>query len=267
MRVGIKLFLIFFFICLGTFFVFRSFRLQTGYLDRMGSQCIQPFLLLHHKFIAPVEQRYRFWRESKQNLQQLIQEKESLLLQCQNLQAENIELQGASYLNKSIKELREFRDRCYPKDGKIVQVVVKNFSPSEHSFLIGAGEREGVRPDMVVVHKNCLVGRVVEVLPYYSKVALITDKGCTVAGYCFKTRTTGIYNGTSSDRARFDFVNHLQKIKEGDRIISSGQGVIYPQGLGLGTVEKVIPKGVSYEIIVKPLVDLSGIDYCILMQK
>jgi len=266
MKIGSK-FIIFILLLLGSVFVYKSLRLQVGFVDRTASLCLHPFFVLHHNCIHPLQQRYSHWRESKRDLADLIQEKERLSLSCQNLQAENIELQSMLTLSKNIKELRKFRDRCYPKDGNIVQVIVKSFSSHEHSFLIDVGERDGVKEDMVAVHKNCLVGRVTQVLPTHSKVLLITDKSCTVAGYCFKTRATGIYSGAHQEPAQFKYVNHLQKVREGDRIISSGQGVIYPAGLGLGTVKQVTPNGVSYDITVKPLIDLSQIDYCILLQK
>ncbi|HJM69140.1 MAG TPA: rod shape-determining protein MreC [Candidatus Babeliales bacterium] len=266
MRVVSKL-IIFITLLLAGFFIYRSFRLQVGFIDKAASACLHPFFVVHNKCINPIQQRYASWRESKRELGGLIQEKEKLLLSCQNLQSENIELQAALTLSKDIKELRKFRDRCYPKTGNIVQVVVKSFAPHEHSFLIDSGESDGVREDMVAVYKNCLVGRVTQVFPTYSKVLLLTDKSCTVAGYCFKTRATGIYGGEHEDAARFKYVNHLQKVRQGDRIISSGQGVIYPAGLGLGTVKDVQPNGVSYDITVKPLIDLSQIDYCILLQK
>src|SRR3989338_696093 len=266
MRAGSK-FIIFIILLLSSVFVYRIFQFNVNFIDRIAATCLHPFLVMHNKCIYPIQQRYGLLKESKRELADLIQEKEKLLLSCQNLQAENIELQAALTLSKDIKELQTFRDRCYPQSGNIVQVIVKNFSPHEHSCLIGAGERDGVKEDMVAVYKNCLLGRVTQVFSTYSKVLLLTDKSCTVAGYCFKTRATGIYSGAHQDPAEFKYVSHLQKVREGDNIISSGQGVIYPAGLGLGTVQNVKQNGVNYDITVQPLIDISQVDYCILLQK
>lgn len=186
----------------------------------------------------------------------------------EKLKAENVELQALLSYSKDIKELDAFRKRCFKGSGDIVQILATIITPTEHSILIHAGERENVKEDMVAVYKNGLVGRVIEVYPFYSKVALVTDKKCSVAGYCFKTKATGVYSGTNEmDCAEFNFVNHLAKLKEGDRLISSGKGLVYPQGLGLGTIKSYKKSGVYYTVKVEPLFDIESLEYCLLMSK
>ena len=68
---------------------------------------------------------------------------------------------------------------------------------------------------MIAVFKDCLVGRVVEVYPYYSKVILITDPTCKVAAICTSTNVKGIHEGMLSlTTTKLSFVNHLEEVKK-----------------------------------------------------
>ena len=51
---------------------------------------------------------------------------------------------------------------------------------------------------MIAVFKDCFLGRVVEVYPWYSKVLLITDPGCKVAVYAPKPERRQSMKGPSS---------------------------------------------------------------------
>ena len=249
------------------FFVYRAFSFRSSIVDTVGSYCLYPVLVMHQQCTAPLYERYSQWRVGKQNIVVLAAQNDELARKCKNLEADNIALQASLVFSQYTKELRAFRNRCYPKNGRVVHVLAKKIEPYEHSFIIDAGSNNGIEIDMIVVHKNCLVGKVDTVFPWYSKVLLISDRNCTVAGYCFKTRASGIYGGMNDDSAQLKYVNHLQKVTVGDRVISSGQGTVYPQGLGLGTIGDVQKNGVNYDISLKPLIDLKKIDYCILLER
>jgi rod shape-determining protein MreC len=69
------------------------------------------------------------------------------------------------------------------------------------------------------------------------------------------------------DQTAFMHVSHLAQLKEDDLIISNGKGLIFPRGFGLGRISAFHEDGLHYAVTVKPLLDLSTIDYCYLIKK
>lgn len=159
------------------------------------------------------------------------------------------------------------------KNSFVVQVIAKHFSDEKHFFFIEGGENIGVKVDMIAVYKNCLIGRVTEIFPYYSKVTLITDANCKVAAFCKDSKVRGIHEGQCKlNETKLSYVYDsnvdLQKtIKKDDLVISSGEGLIFPRGFGLARVIECRKKDFHVDIFLQPLVDLKEIDYCCLVTR
>jgi rod shape-determining protein MreC len=134
--------------------------------------------------------------------------------------------------------------------------------------FIDRGASKGVQPNMVALYKNCLIGRVSEVYPSYSKVLLITDKTCKIAALCGTTKSSGIHEGLNKkDYCTLNYVSHLCTLEEGELVISSGEGLVFPQGFGLGKIKSFTRKGLFYDVVIEPLVDLKNIEYVYIIQK
>ena len=85
---------------------------------------------------------------------------------------------------------------------------------------------------------------------------------------CSKTGATGILEGINNINSMvLNYINHLTTIEENDMIISSGDGLIFPHGFGLGKILHAKKGDLFYEIIVTPLLDFSSLHYCILIAK
>lgn len=167
----------------------------------------------------------------------------------------------AYYAN--IKELLDFKHRYCADKAIICRVLLKHLGCDEHYFLLGCGAEGGIKVNMIAVAHGQLIGRVLQVFPHYSKLMLVTDKRCRVAAYCAKTRTAGIYTGANAlTRAGLSFVNHLNPLQVDDLVLSSGEGPVYPEGFGLGTIVDFKQQGVGYEVNVRPLVPIDSIGYC-----
>lgn len=186
----------------------------------------------------------------------------------QQLQAEYIKMQATQIYAQETKELRAFCQRYDFQEGIIGQVLHVISTEYEQSMLINAGSRHGVAKNMVALSHNCLLGKVVAVYPWYCKVRLITDAKCKVSALCASTNAIGIYHGCNdSQAAHLMHVSHLDTVQEGDLILSTGKGLVFPQGFALGTITHAQVNGLSYTITVKPLVSLSQLSHCLLISK
>lgn len=207
------------------------------------------------------------WLSQRKHATNLYQELSALQDTHAQLEQAYAQLQAQISYLKGIKEIRAFSKR-FNQTGKIAHVLARTFSQDGHFFLIDAGERDKITKDMIVLYNNALVGKVVEVYPWHSKVCLITDTQCKVGAYCAPTRACGIHEGCNTDdETQLRYVDHLSVIKEGDLVLSSGEGLIFPEGFTLGKVSCVAPDGLYKRVSVTPECDLKQIEYCMVMAK
>lgn len=245
---------------LGLRYFFSSFAL----LDTVSSYVMYPMLVVQKHIVCPV----KFYFQKKQTLQECYALINRLQTERNDLLAQNVQLNAMISYEHEIQELVDFKKRYQEAQGTVAQVLVKHFSEQSHYFLIDKGADAGIKPDMIAVYKNCLLGRVIEVFPQYSKVLLITDKLCKVAAYCPHTQATGIHEGNNQEQiSGLKYVSHLAQVETDDLVLSSGDGLIFPKGFALGTIKACNPEGLFYDVSVELVCDLRVIDYCVVMQK
>ncbi|CAN5191355.1 rod shape-determining protein MreC [soil metagenome] len=245
-------------------FLYRSCMNSGGIIERYGSSVAYPLLLVQNKIVAP----FKSYFQNRKSVSELEQQLLALQEQHNTVLAQNIELQGMISYAQDTQELVEFKKQYDFSQAVLGQVLVKNFSEQAHFFLIDKGSNAGVAKDMVAVYKDCLVGRVTEVYPRYSKLTLLSDQNCKVAVYCAQSKATGIYQGDNQEwNSHLNHVSHLAQLEPGELILSSGDGLIFPRGFGIGKIKSFQNEGLFHQVVVEPLVDLHAINHCYLIQK
>lgn len=221
--------------------VLRYYRSVVRYIDVCGA-----------KFQAKRELRWLLAQSERERL---------------GLQSEVIQMRAEQRYIDDITELVRWRQQyAFLQNARILQVLFKHFGADEHYFLIAGGATEGITSNMIVILNNHLVGRVSAVFATYAKVQLITDKNLKIAACCAQTKAHGIYSGTGAvNQAVLNFVDHLQEIISGDMVLSSGTGLLYPQGLCLGRIVSFVKNDADYTIKLQPLISLEKIEYCFLV--
>lgn len=255
-----------------SFFIFHyGGRGKFSWVNTISSTILYPFLRLQHIIAAPIaalKEKHVAIQDLKSQVFLLNKEKEALI-------AENISLRGSLYHGMQIKDLVEFNKR-YQEKGVIAQVLARHFSSENHFFLIDAGMSIGIKKDMIALYCNTIIGKVVEVYPWYCKVSLVTDNDCKIAAVCLPSEINpkksvkgvkGIHEGTNSFQTTLRYVSHLDLVKVGDQVFSSGEGLIFPQGFALGTIVAAKKEDLFYTISVEPQVDLQKLEYCILIAR
>ena len=116
------------------------------------------------------------------------------------------------------------------------------------------GTDDGVGMGLPVVTTDGLIGCTVEVSAGTCEVLLITDPTCRVSGRFPRTDALGIVRGTGGtvlgdgpglemlwgvNPCRMDYITPDQIVGEGDVVLTSGLGGVYPEGLVIGRVTKV----------------------------
>jgi rod shape-determining protein MreC len=165
------------------------------------------------------------------------------------------------------KELKKLLDLPFLGDADAIAAQVVEGAPSNFEFTvqIGKGESDGVGVDMPVVTGAGLVGRVVAVSRDRATVLLVKDPQSGVGVRIEKSGTSGVVKGRGdSDTLRVDFVDPNADVNKGEIVYTSGlQNSRFPAAIPVGTVSKVTKAhgDLQQDILVKPLVDFSHLDY------
>lgn len=247
------------------FFILQRFAASvTGLPETVASIALYPVLLVERSIAKPIQNFF----QNKQTVQELQQELAQLQEVRTDLLAEIIKLHSTLWHGQQTQEMATFRERYDVACAILGHVMLRQFTPQGHFYLIDVGQKRGVEKNMVAVHKNLLLGKVVEVYPYYSKICLITDPACKVAAYCSATKAHGIHEGTMQENATaLKFVSHLESLQVGDLVLSNGEGLIFPQGFALGAIKEYQVDQLHYCVVVEPLIDLRKVEYCYLINK
>ena len=192
---------------------------------------------------------------------------EQLLHSYEQLLQEHIQLQALYDIQQEIQELIPFKKQYGYEQAQLAHIMQRHFGTDTHYFFVNRGSQHGIKNNMVAVYKNVLIGKVKQVYPYYAQIALITDASCKIAAYCAQTKAYGITKGVREHGLRLLHVSHLAHMREGDIVLSSGEGLIFPKGFGVARVTSFSKDGLLYEVTCEPLVDLKTLHYCYLFEK
>ncbi len=242
---------------LGVLFILlgRLLGLSEGRLERATSLIVYPFLKAQQAVMKPISS-WSYKRRVKNNL---LTEYEQLVQQRDELHKQVVALKGLAHDQQAAEELRLYSERFSTKP-IIAPILLKNFSSSQF-LLLDAGTAAGIEVGMIAVYTNCLVGKVTETYPLYSKVLLIADPTCKVSVYCSSNGVKGIHTGQKKGHVTLEYVDHRDTVTEEDLVLSSGLGGVFPRGFCVGKVAQVDSTPYGRSIIVSPCIDVQGLDY------
>lgn len=160
---------------------------------------------------------------------------EVVQLRQQNLQAEEYAAE-----NIRLRELLNYKASSTQFDLIAAQVIGRNLDTWTNVIVVNRGTMDGIAKNMPVVTEKGLVGMVTEVTPNAATVQLILDPRSSVGALVQRpeSRVAGIVRGNMEEAAVPQMVDvpRNSDIKEGDIIVTSGFGGIFPKGIMIGKV-------------------------------
>ncbi|WLH47198.1 rod shape-determining protein MreC [Pseudomonas beijingensis] len=170
-----------------------------------------------------------------------------LVAENEKLKTENLLLQGRMQKLAALTEqnvrLRELLNSSALVNEKVevAELIGMDPNPFTHRILINKGERDGVVLGQPVLDARGLMGQVVELMPYTSRVLLLTDTTHSIPVQVNRNGLRAIASGTGNpERLELRHVADTADIKEGDLLVSSGLGQRFPAGYPVATVKEVI---------------------------
>jgi len=127
--------------------------------------------------------------------------------------------------------------------------------------MVNAGADQGIARGQAAIAEGGLIGRLTEIGNRAARVLLITDLNSRIPVVIPTSRTSAVLAGDNSDRPRLVFASEPKAIKIGDRVVTSGDGGVFPPGLPVGVVAALDQGNVRVE----PYAELRTLDYVLLV--
>jgi rod shape-determining protein MreC len=143
------------------------------------------------------------------------------------------------------------------------QVYGSSGSDRSRVFYIDKGAHDGLKPDMAVITADGIVGKVRDVFLHTAQVLAVNDPTSGAGVILESTRIRGILKGDVAGRLEVVGIMADQRIQPGEKVLTAGGDLIFPRGLPVGEVEKVVrdPDSDSFiDILIKPAAHLERLD-------
>lgn len=214
--------------------LFLLWRIDSPRVERMRVAIIDATLPHLEWALAPVttvgqmaenfrsyQRIYEQNRELRRELQQMREWKEAAL---------QLEQKNAALLDLN-------NVRLDPKLTYVTGVVLADSgSPFRQSVLLNVGTRDGIRDGWAAMDGIGLVGRIAGVGSETSRVMLLTDPASSIPVTIQPSGQRALLAGNNSELPIIEFLETPELVRPGDRVVSSGDGGVFPPDLLIGEV-------------------------------
>lgn len=174
--------------------------------------------------------------------------------------------------NTRLEELMEMKKRIEGEQPIGARVVARSGAPMTRLLRIDVGTAQGIRRGDGVFGPRGVVGQVFLAGTSASDVLLLSDTSSAVDVLIQRTRARGIVRGLRNadryDLSVEDF-DRLQDIKEGDVVVSAGDGASFPRGIPVGIVTQVKKSDTNMytQAQIKPFENLATIEEVLVLHR
>lgn len=167
-------------------------------------------------------------KELKENNSQL----EQALRELENIRTENETLK--EYLNLTEKYGEYKTIPAY--------IINKDISNYSKTIIINVGKNDGIEENMTVIADEGLVGYIISVTDNTAKVRTIIDTSSSISCLMSTNKDSIVCKGTldNSTELKAMYIPTDANLVQGDSIDTSGLGGIYPKGIHVGAIKKIV---------------------------
>ncbi len=193
------------------------------------------------------------------------EENKKLKAHIARLESEKNSCIEATYENTNLKKLLGLKDNktIYVTSATVIARDQTNWF---NSVFIDKGSSDGIKNDMAVITPTGVIGRVYKVFANSARVILISDVNSSIAVRFQGSRLEGIIQGANTG-LQLKYIPQDTDAKLNDILITSGMDDIYPKGIPVGYITRIIKKGsgLFQYIEVTPFQNLSSIEHVVIV--
>jgi len=173
-----------------------------------------------------INDHFNLYKENKKNIDELN------YLRGKDLSQKIITLENIKY--------KKLIDDYFIKDEETVaKVLMDKQSPFLRSIIINKGSRNKIELGMIVLDEGYLVGKIVEVNFFTSRVLLISDINSKIPVSLQPGDIQAIMSGKNEQEGVLQYFKekNLLEINEDIQVLTSGAGGVFKGGISIGTID------------------------------
>lgn len=144
--------------------------------------------------------------------------------------------------NDKLKEFFNIKNKYINYETVPATIIQKNISNYEKTVIINSGVKDGVGKNMPVISSDGIVGYIVEAYENTSKVKMIIDTSSTISANISTSEDSILVKGQlgKNNLLKAIYIPVDSTILQGDEVLTSGIGGIYPKGIMVGKIKEVV---------------------------
>ncbi|MBO9466249.1 rod shape-determining protein MreC [Tropicibacter sp. R15_0] len=214
--------------------LFLVWRIDSPRVERFRAQVVDTVVPNMDWAMAPVTATAQLFRDF-QSYQSIHEQNQELRRELRQMTAWK---EAALQLEQENARLRDLNNvRLDPRLTFITGVVLADSgSPFRQSVLINVGSRDGIVDGWATMDGIGLVGRIAGVGANTSRVILLTDTSSRIPVEIQPSGQRALVAGDNTAAPPIDFLENPDQVRPGDRIVTTGDGDVFPPGLLVGQV-------------------------------
>jgi rod shape-determining protein MreC len=193
-----------------------------------------------------------------------------------NLESENIRMQEQirilqmeknEYLEialayERLKNILNLSEVTSLNNTVLSKVIGRDSTNWSSTVSIDKGSSQDIEQNFAVITHEGIVGYTISVSPWASKVLLASDPSCSIAAIVQRTRDQGVVQGQLTNYYKMKYLVQGADVIEGDVVVSSGLGGVFPKGLVIGKIARINKKsdGLFLDVDIEPSVNFSKLE-------
>lgn len=218
-----------------------SLMLADSRLDTFSS--VRYFL---NSLVAPIQYTANLPRVMFDGFYERLNTRQGLIENSYAMKREVLRLKSDLILLEQYKEenqrLRKLLGSPFVRDERkvVTEVMAVDTSPYRHQVVIDKGRIDGVYEGQPVLNEKGVVGQVTFVAAHNSRVLLLTDANNAIPVQVVRNDIRVIASGNGKvDQIQLEYIPTSTDIQNGDFLVTSGLGGVYPEGYPVAYVTSV----------------------------
>ena len=240
--------------------IFSNADSQISFLENVASKLVMPVQNGLTYLKNKVSGNSTFFTD----INNLKEENEELKQKNSELEQSLRELENIKSENETLKEYLDLAEKYGEYKTVPAYIINKDISNYSKTVVINVGKNDGITENMTVIADQGLVGHVVSVTDTTAKVQTIIDTSSSVSCSLSTTDEGIVCKGTQDEESALKamYLPTDDNIVQGDSVETSGLGGIYPKGIHVGSIKRVVnTKNVTDRYaIVETAVDFDKLD-------
>ena len=219
---------------LGLFGLFILWRIDSPRVEKFRALVIDTFVPNFEWMLRPMTSVVKL-AQDYQSYEKLLEQNKELRRELQQMKSWKEAALQLEQENARLLDLNQLR-----VDSKLTHVsgivIADSGSPFRQSVLLNIGSRDGIKDGWAAMDGLGLVGRISGVGSSTSRVILLTDTASQIPVIIQPSGQRAILMGDNSFAPPVEFIENVDLVRPGDRVVTSGRGGVLPAGLLVGTL-------------------------------